>query len=331
MAENNLIIVRTPLRISFFGGGTDFKKYYEKKSGGVITCTINKYIYVIIKKHNDFYNENFRLGYSNNEKVLKVNDIKNNLVRAVLKYFKIKDKLIINIISDIPSRSGLGSSSACLVGLINAISIYLDISLTKKKIAEIACKIEIDILKSPIGVQDQYSTCFGGFNHFKFTKSNISINHLKITNTNIQKLRKNSLLVWTGGFRESKTILKEQSKKIKSNYNILDKINQIRLKSLKLFSKKEINIYEIGLNLHESWNLKKKLSSNITNKKIDQLYSFIIKNGAIGGKLCGAGSCGFIFFIVDSKKQKYIKSLLPHNCFIDFNFADTGSELILKS
>lgn len=328
--RRELIIAKTPLRISFFGGGTDFKSYYQKKGGGVIATSINKYIYVIIKNHNFFFNENFRLSYSSNEKVSEIKDIKNNLVRSVLKYFNIKEKLIINILSDIPSRSGLGSSSACLVALVHSISKYQGMNLSKKKIADIACDIEINHLNSPIGIQDQYATCFGGLKHYQFIKNKISINSLYLSKKNHNILIKNSLLIWTGGFRDSKSILKEQNNNIKVKLNELNEINEIRKESKKFFTSKIIDIKAIGLNLNKSWNLKKKLSSNITNKNIDKIYNLILKNGGIGGKLCGAGSCGFIFFIVEQKKQKYIKSLLPNNYFVDFNLDKNGSEIILE-
>ena len=176
------IITRTPLRISFFGGGSDIKKFYSKKRGMVISSTIDKFIYVTIKKHGKTFDEKYRLNYQKSENVNNVNNIKNNIIRESLKYLKITEPLYISTIADIPSMSGLGSSSSFTVGLLKGLFALKNKKISKKKLAELACKIEIDLLKSPIGKQDQYAAAYGGINKFVFYKKNVQVYSLKKKN-----------------------------------------------------------------------------------------------------------------------------------------------------
>ena len=193
--KNFYIITRTPLRVSFFGGGTDIPKYYNKNYGEVLSTSINRYIYTSIKSHDELFKEDYRLNYSITEHVNGIKNIKNSLIRSCLQYLKIKQKMHITISSDIPAFSGLGASSSIIVGLLKALHVYKNKKITKKELAEMACKIEIDLLKNPIGKQDQYAATFGGFRSYKFSRgNNVKINKLRFNN--LKNIFNNSLFIW---------------------------------------------------------------------------------------------------------------------------------------
>ena len=206
-----MIITKTPLRVSFVGGGSDIPQFYIRFNyGSVVSATINSYVDVIVSKKNDFY-ERYRLNYSKTESVERIDLIKNEIIRECIKYTKIKDRLYIATIADVPSNTGLGSSSSFCVGLLNALYYYKKKRVSKKKLAEIAAKIEIKILKNPIGKQDHYAAAFGGFNHIKFYSNN-KVKVENLLSKHGDNLLHNSLLVWTTKFRSATKILKKTKK-----------------------------------------------------------------------------------------------------------------------
>ncbi|MDC0044678.1 hypothetical protein OAI96_02010 [Pelagibacteraceae bacterium] len=199
-----MIITKTPLRISFVGGGTDLPSYYNNnKFGSVVSSSIDKYLYVIVKKQNELFDERYRLNYSITENIKNVNHIKNPIIKACINYLKIKDPLFIGTISDIPASSGMGSSSTFCVGLLNALHKLKKIPLNKKKIAELAAHIEMNILKRNNGKQDHYAASYGGFNKFIFYKHKTVVKKINLSANNIKKIENNSLLLWTGITRNS--------------------------------------------------------------------------------------------------------------------------------
>jgi len=211
-SKNFYIITKTPLRVSFFGGGTDIPKFYNKIYGEVISTTINRYVYVSIKSHDQLFKDDFRLNYSITEHVNGLKNIKNNLIRSCMQYLNIKQRMEINISSDIPASSGLGASSSILVGLLKALHIYKNKKITKKELAEMASKIEINILKNPIGKQDQYAATFGGFRSYKFFRGNkVEVKELK--SNSLKNIFNNSVFIWIGNFKESKIILNQQNER----------------------------------------------------------------------------------------------------------------------
>ena len=228
MKNLKTVITRTPLRISFFGGGSDIKKFYIKNKGLVISSAINKFIYVTIKKHGKTFDERFRLNYQKSENIDKVKDIKNNIIRESLKYLNIDEPLYISTIADIPSMSGLGSSSAFTVGLLKGLFALKNKKINKKKLAELACKIEIDVLKSPIGKQDQYAAAYGGVNRFIFTKENVSILPLE-KKIKPEKLFKNLQLFFTGIYRSSYKVLSSLNSSSKNQASINNIVNNSRI------------------------------------------------------------------------------------------------------
>ena len=298
-----MIFSRAPLRISIGGGGTDLPSYYLKKNGFLISAAIDKYIYITLGQT---FNKKFLLKYSDFEEVNNIKKIKHPLFRETLKDLKVKTPVNISSHADIPSGSGLGSSGCFTVALIKALAEIEGKKMTKKEIAERACNIEIKKLKEPVGKQDQYSSAFGGLRSYKFMKNGEII--VKKINIKPKKLInfKNSLSIYfTGILRNSYDILKTQDQKTK----IMDKdmiLNLDRVKEMGIDTKyilEKGNLQDYGYLLNDHWNHKKKRSSRMTNKFIDRLYDFGLNNGAIGGKLIGAGGGGFLIFFSKNSKQ----------------------------
>lgn len=328
------ITTKTPLRISFLGGGTDMSNFYKKTMGQVISCSINKFVYVTVKEHGKFFFRNFRLNYSKTENKSDINKIQNDIIRETLKIFKIDRPLYISSISDIPSNTGLGSSSAFTVGLIKALFEFKGMKVTNYEIAELACEIEINKVKSPIGKQDQYATALGGFNLLEFNKDE-SVNVIKLNKNNIiKKILKNSVLVWVGGSRKASSILRDQNLRINSNFKNLTTLANLTSDLSKLIINNKFSLEDFGKFINMNWHIKKSLSNKISNYKIQKLYSSAIKYGSLGGKLLGAGESGFLFLIVKDKEIDTFKQkmqLMNNKIhFEKFNFVNCGSKTLIS-
>jgi len=317
-----MIISKTPLRISFIGGGSDIVRKDQKKTGSVISTTIDKYVYVIVNKKSD---KKIRISYSKTENENSLNKIKHPIIKACLELFNIKDSIEIVTVADIPSKgSGLGSSSSLTVGLIRALCAYKKKNISKYDLAKLAYYVESKILKKTLGYQDQFNAAYGGFNYFKFYKNHKvtrkSIDQKKI----IQEFKKNLILIDTGKSRLADTILKNLPKK--KNNSSLDFLSNL----VKKFHKNLVNknFEEIGKMIDLNWNIKKKLDTKVSNRQLDKIYEIAKKNGAIGGKILGAGGGGYFLFFAEPKFQKKIVSALNKYKAIDFNFSHTGSEII---
>lgn len=322
-----MIISRSPLRISLGGGGTDLPSYYKKKSGYLIAASINKYIYISVGRN---FNNKFLLKYSKSESVFDINKIKHPLFRETLKYFNIKTPINIASHADIPSGTGLGSSGSFTVCLINAILNLKNKSYSKKKISEIAFEIEHKILNEPVGKQDQYACAIGGINEFYFNKNNsVSIKKINLSKNLLNNLNKNLVIFFTGYSRESYKILDFQNKQtLKLNKDMiknLDMIKEIGKNSKKALEKKNFNEFGEIMNYH--WQLKKKRSPNMTNKRIDYLYDYAIDNGAIGGKLIGAGGGGFLMFY-SKRPNQLIGAFKNKLSQLDYKFDHVGLKII---
>jgi D-glycero-alpha-D-manno-heptose-7-phosphate kinase len=326
-----MIIVRSPLRISLGGGGTDLPSYYSKKSGFVISAAINKYVYVTITRP---FRPGVYLKYSSIEKISHIDKIKHPIIRETLREEKLFNKsLEITTLADIPSGTGLGSSGSFTTALIKAIYFDQKKIISGKKLAEKACKIEIDILNEPSGKQDQYISSYGGVNSFKFQKNgDVKIEPLKISEINLSKLESNLLLFYTGFTRESKKILITQAKgSINTNSGMIKKLDKIKEIGIKISSLlKEGNFEEFAEIMNEHWMQKKKRSNLMSNTKIDSLYEGGLKNGALGGKLVGAGGGGFLMFYANDKeklKNYFMKRNIEE---VEFKFEFEGSKIIME-
>ncbi len=325
-----MIISRTPYRISLFGGGTDYPSYYLKYGGEVLSSTINKYVFVTCRHLPNFFNQNIRISYSKVELQNDPKKIKHPTVKSVLSYMGIKNNIEIHYDGDLPGKSGVGSSSAFTVGLLNSISVYKNKIINKKKfdLGIKAIHIEQKLNKENVGSQDQIAVAVGGFNNINFNKQGIiSIKKIELNKKFKKKLNNNLLLFSTGKFRVANEITKIYEKKLVKNYIFLEEIKKITSEAKKILLYDNKNINTIGYLLDESWKLKKSLSKNISNKFIDDLYSVGIKAGATGGKLLGAGGGGFLLFYVPGNKKKILKDL-KHLVHVPFLFENEGTKII---
>lgn len=289
-----MIIVRTPLRVSLFGGGTDLPIFYRKLEGNVISFAFNKYIYISINRILD--TNDIALRYSKTERVRDVKDIQHPIFRSALSRFRISG-VEISVNSDIPSGTGLGSSSAFTVGLVKTLSEYMGTTLTSDELAEIACEIELKDLGEPIGKQDQYAASFGGINNFIFLKNEQVLRRpINATELLEEYISNSSLLVRVGGVRNASSILKEQNSKLESGFN-WQVLSKIRAASEDFCSRLPESLSEIGSLLNEYWHLKKSLALEISNQEVEEELEYAKKLGASGGKLLGAGKSGFLFLV----------------------------------
>lgn len=311
-----MIITRTPYRISFVGGGTDIKSYYKKFGGKVLSTSIDKFLYVIVKKQIGFVQHKYRVNWSKVEFCDKIEEIKNPIAREALRYFKIDFPVEITTIADIPANTGLGSSSAFAVGLVNALFSIKNIRATKYEIATTAAKIEIEILKRNIGKQDHFASTYGGLNIFEFKKNGIvEINPVPISVKNKIKLQQNLIFFYTDLTRDASRILKKQIILTEEKNKCLKKIKELVTQFEDILLKGK-NFDKLGDLLHLNWIYKKKINNEVTSKKIDILYKQTLKIGSRGGKILGAGGGGFLMLYANQNvQQKLIKKLKNKNSF----------------
>lgn len=293
-----MIIVRSPLRVTFGGGGTDLPSYYNQHEGYLISAAINKYVYVTVTKP---FTAGGYLKYSQIEKVNAIDEIKHPIIREALRLMGlIKLQIEITTLSDIPSGTGLGSSGSFTVALLKALHAMYRVGATQQELAEIACKLEIEILNEPIGKQDQYISAIGGITEFKFTKDKVvQYSALPLSTEMLHRLEDNLLLFFTGFSRSASTILRDQNDRT-SKYDDMVLNNLHYVKQLGLLSREALiagNLFEFGNLMNEHWLNKKKRSGAMSNSKIDEWYQYGMKNGAIGGKIVGAGGGGFLMFV----------------------------------
>ncbi len=301
-----MIIASAPYRISLFGGGTDYPSWFKYKGGQTIAFTINKYCHVSFRKLPNFFWHKYRIVYSKTELCNNISEIKHPTVRNTLKYFKIKDGVEIHHFSDLPARSGIGSSSAFTVSLITAISNFYRMNLSKKRIAEIAIFIEQKMNKEFVGNQDQIITAYGGFKKIILKKNFFSVKNLNINN--IKKIKENSILLYSGKSRIADKIAKSKVDNIKNrkSEDALNEIASICDKAEKLISSNNFNLKQLGNLINLSWTNKKKLSKSVSNKFLDNYINILKKNKIYGVKVLGAGGGGFIFVLAKKKLHKKI-------------------------
>lgn len=322
-----ILISKTPLRVSLFGGGTDFPEFFKKKNSIIIGGSIDKYIYITLNKYySNLFKHKLKFFYSKLEFVKSYKDINHPVIKEVFYREKIKENVELHIASDLPSNSGLGSSSSFSVGLINLINTYKKKKLQNKSLAYQAIKLEREYLKETVGFQDQIFASLGGFQKIEIHKDK-KFKVLKYGNQKLIKaMQKNLFIVFTGIKRNAKKIETKKIKKIEKNFSKLDKIRNIAIEVDKKL-KSERNPDFIGHYLNETWKNKKLLNKNVSNLKINKLYNFCIKNGATGGKLLGAGAGGFILLYVPRNNQKNFKKKLKDK-IVNFKFVNHGSKII---
>ncbi len=323
-----MIISRTPLRISFVGGGTDLKAFYAQQPGMVVSAAINKYIYICIHRH--FDGNSFLLKYSGVEEGSDVSKIKNNIIREAMKLTGVNGVEIVSM-SDVPTTGiGLGSSSSFTVGLLNALYAYKGMAKSAEELAQDACKIEIDILGKPIGKQDQYIAAYGGLNKITFhPDDSVEIEKVKIPKNKLKELDANLMLFYTGKTRSADTILKEQKANTAQKMESLLKMRDF-VDELKGYLNKG-QLEKFGDFLNKNWVEKRKLANGITDETIDNYYKKAMNNGALGGKICGAGGGGFLLLYCPPEKQNDVRKSLADLEEMKFNFEPEGSKIIFNN
>ena len=317
------------MRISFFGGGTDYPEYFNEFGGCVLSTTIDKYVYITINKIGGLLDEKYRIAYKKVELCNTIEDIEHHSVRETLRYMNIEDGLDINIFSDLPARTGLGSSSSFTVGLLNALYAFEGKVKSKLDYAKEAIYIEKDILQENVGVQDQLAAALGGLNYMKLSSSGYEVNPIILSKERKRQLDSNLLLYYTGISRFATEVLKEQvenTKKKKVMIELKDIYDMVQ-DGMKILSDGSIPLSDFGYLLDKTWQTKKKLSSAISSGSIDEMYKIAIKNGALGGKLLGAGGGGFFLFYVDGEKEEFRKKMSKF-VEIPFQFEGDGSKII---
>ena len=323
-----LIVTRTPLRVSFAGGGTDLPVFYKREYGAVFSTAINKYVYVTVKRHGKLHSEPIRLNYSETELVNRVDDIENSIARECLRLLEIEPPIYISTVADIPAASGLGSSSSFAVGLLNALHAYRGERVSAGQLAEEAAHIEIDVLKRPMGKQDQYAAAYGELNFFRFLPDgSVSVESQHLLNGALDDLFNHIMMFWTGSTRDSSSVLSEQRRNTEGKMNDLRAMRGHALQ-LKALTSNGFDMVSFGRVLNDTWQLKRQLASTITNNKIDIWYRKAMDAGALGGKLCGAGGAGFLLFIVPLERQAAVRKALGELREIAVEYESQGSQLL---
>lgn len=315
--------------MSFVGGGSDLQEYYKHHPGSVISTAIDKYVYTLV---NERFTDDIRIGYSKVEYVDSIDKIEHNIVREVLKLTGVLNKIELVYMSDLlPARegSGLGASSSIAVGTLHALHAFKGEHKTSEQLAREACKIEIDILKNPIGKQDQYIAAYGGFNQITFNRDeSVIVNQLILSNNLKQELNNNLILFFTGLTTQSHIVLSEQKEKTHLNLEILDKMVSLVDEMRDSLHNKDLTRF--GSLLNENWIYKKQLSSKISNPIIDMYYEKGIKAGALGGKILGSGGGGFILFYCNPEKQDNLRKELCNLKEVKFKFDPYGSRILFS-
>lgn len=327
-----MIISRTPLRISFFGGGTDYPVWYEKNGGMTLSTTINKYAYITVRELPPFFKFKHRIQYYLKEEVNSVEKIKHPVVREALKFLDVKKGIEMVHNADLPARSGLGSSSTFTVGFLNALYAIKNRMVTKRELALNAINLEQNIIGEAVGSQDQTIASFGGFNLIQFDKTKtFQVNEMLVSESRLQSLQDNLLLCFTGFARTAELIAKLQIESTLDKEKELIRMNEITNEAKKIIINEKTSIDEFGKLLNEQWSIKKNLTNYISNKAIDNIYNAAMNAGALGGKLLGAGGGGFMLFYAKKKNHKKIKDSLKKKLFVPFRFEKTGSNIIYFS
>mgnify|MGYP001250835148 CR=1 FL=1 len=326
-----MIISKTPFRISFFGGGTDYPEWLKKNEGAVLSTTIDRYTYLALKIKSKIFHNKYKITYRRIESANHVSQIKHPAVRECLRYFKIKPGCEIIYNGDLPARSGVGSSSSFTVGLLNCLYALKKIKIDKKKLSEEAIFVERELCKENVGLQDQIACSYGGLNLIKFKQKKFERKKLNLNKEIITKLNENLILCYSGVQRISSDIAKKYVKKL-SNRSYEELMNaNLDLVNEGINCLKKGNIDDFGKLLDTNWKMKKKLHKEISNVKLDQVYKKALNTGALGGKLLGAGAGGFFLFYVPKKKISKFVSNNKKLFITRFKFENNGSTIINNS
>jgi D-glycero-alpha-D-manno-heptose-7-phosphate kinase len=324
-----VIISRTPFRVSLVGGGSDFREYYRDRPGAVVAMAINKYMYVTVNKR---FDETIRVSYTKTEIVDTLDELQHDLIREAMRMVGVIGGIEVTTIADIPAGIGLGSSSTLTVGVLNALHAYASRHVSAEELAQKACEVEIEILKKPIGKQDQYLAAYGGFQHVRFQPDEtVQVNPIIFSNGTRRKLIGELMLFYTGMERASASVLQEAKARINSNGHTKASLDElVRLSDClrQMLYRNEVS--ELGQLLDRSWTLKKDMGSKVTNNILDRYYEIARSVGAEGGKILGAGGGGCLLLSVKEDKQAAVRTAMLETGLteISFDCEPEGSKII---
>lgn len=330
-----MIISRTPFRISFFGGGTDYPLWYKDHGGVVLATSINKYCYITCRYLPPFFEYKYRIVYSNKEQVQTISEIDHPSVRECIRFMNFTDGdygLEIHHDGDLPARTGLGSSSSFTIGLLNTLYALKGRMVTKRQLALDAIHVEQNMIKENVGSQDQTIASFGGFNKIEFNfddgQHRIDVKPITLSSEKCQLLQDHLMLFFTGLSRTASEIAEEQIKQIPNKEKELIKMTEMVNDAIDILNGNDLDIIEFGKLLHNSWTIKRSLTDKITTSQIDKIYRDALNAGAIGGKLLGAGGGGFILLFVEPEFQHKVREKLRDLLYVPFKFENLGSQII---
>lgn len=327
----SVVVSRTPLRVSFTGGGTDLAAFYERDHGAVLSTAIDKYIWVTVKRHSEIFDEPIRLNYSRTEQVNQVGELRNDIARECLRFLEIEPPVYISTVGDLPASTGLGGSSSFAVGLLNALHAFRGERVSAGQLAEEACHIEIDVLAQPIGKQDQYAAAFGGFNLFTFQPDGaVMVEPQRVPDRMLAHLFDGVMLFWTGHQRDSESVLREQRANTDRLLPDLEALRDQSYELRALLQRSDRTASDLGRLLDRGWHLKRGLASGVTSVQIDGWYADARAAGAVGGKLCGAGGGGFLMFIVEPECQDPVRAALGDLKEVLIRHEVHGSQIMLS-
>ncbi len=325
-----MIITRTPFRISFFGGGTDYPAWYQQHGGEVLATTIDRYCYITCRHLPPFFDHKHRVVYSVIENVREIGEIKHPAVRAVLSWAGCEKGLEIHHDGDLPARSGLGSSSSFTVGLVHALAALDGKYVSKDTLARNAIHIEQNIIREHVGSQDQISAAFGGFNRIEFRRNDqFQVSPIILTNSRLHALQSHLMLCFTGLSRIASEVAKSKIDNFKHRETELKRMGAMVDEAVQILQSSNAPIEEFGKLLHESWLYKRSLSDKVSTPEIDALYEAAMKAGATGGKILGAGGGGFLLLFVKPEYQAKVRESLQQLIHVPFKFDDSGSKVVL--
>ena len=325
-----MVIVRTPFRVSFFGGGTDYPAWFREHGGAVLATTIDKYSYITCRKLPPFFDHKHRIVYSYIENVKSIDDIRHPSVREVLKWMNISDGLEIHYDGDLPARSGLGSSSAFTVGLLNAINALYGRLVSSEKLAADAIHIEQNLIGEHVGSQDQISAAFGGLNRIVFQKNgSFCVDPIPLSTERREAFSSHLMLFFTGLSRIASDVAKSQIENLKHQEQALHFMQSMVGEGLSILQQDHQPIEAIGALLDEAWKYKRGLSNRVSTPEIDQIYAAAKDAGASGGKLLGAGGGGFLLIFAKPERQEAIRQRLKSLIYVPVKFEDSGSRIVL--
>ena len=321
-----MVISKTPFRMSFFGGGTDFSQYYEEFGGSVLSATFNKYCFVTVRDFPPFFDHKNQFTYSKIERFDSPDELSHPLVRECLKHLH-EQNIQISYDADLPARTGIGSSSSFAVGLLNSIHTLRGRYTDKKMLSKEAIFLERELCREHGGIQDQIAAAYGGFNRIDFDKNGFSVSPVRISDERLRELNSTLMLFFSGQSRISGEIAKEQTSNISVNINTLHKMKELVDEGERILEGNgELSLF--GELLHESWMMKTTLASNITTDRINSIYETARNNGALGGKLLGAGGGGFLLLYVPERYQGKVRTALEDYMYVPFSFENDGTKIL---